>query len=97
MPTYGMLMKYTDQGANTVKDSPQRLAESAKAYEAVGGKVIGYWVTMGEYDILAIGEIPSDEAAAAFALGLAARGNVRTTTFRMFTPEEFGKVVKMLP
>ncbi|MFH0916546.1 MAG: GYD domain-containing protein [bacterium] len=97
MPTYGLLMKYTDQGIKNIKDSPRRLAEGAKAYEAMGGKVLGYWATMGEYDILAIGEIPNDEAASAFALALSAQGNVRTTSFRMFTPEEFEKSVKMLP
>ena len=97
MPTYGLLMKYTDQGIKNIKDPPRRLAEGAKAYEAMGGKVLGYWATMGEYDILAIGEIPNDEAASAFALALSAQGNVRTTSFRMFTPEEFEKSVKMLP
>ena len=97
MPTYAMLMKWTEQGAKTLKDAPQRLEQATKAYEASGGKVLGYWVTMGEYDILAIGEIPSEEAAAAFALGLSAQGNVKTTTFRMYTPEEFAKLVKMLP
>ena len=26
MPTYGILMKYTEQGITNIKDSPQRLA-----------------------------------------------------------------------
>jgi uncharacterized protein with GYD domain len=52
---------------------------------------------MGEYDILGIADLPNDEAASLVALGLGSRGNVRTTSFRMFTPEEFEKIVKMLP
>lgn len=97
MPTYGILMKWTEQGVKSIKDAPRRLAEGAKACEAIGGKDVKYWVTMGEYDILGIAEMPNDEAASLFALGLGSLGNVRTTSFRMFTPEEFEKSVKMLP
>ena len=40
---------------------------------------------MGEYDYVAIGEMPSDEVAMRFLLSLGALGNVRTTTLRAFT------------
>jgi uncharacterized protein with GYD domain len=97
MPTYGLLMKWTEQGVKDIKDSPRRLAEGAKACEAAGGKNVKYWVTMGDYDILGIADLPNDEAAALVAFSLSSLGNVRTTSFRMFTPEEFDKTVKMLP
>jgi len=97
MPTYGNLMKWTEQGVKTIKDFPQRGAEAVKAAEAVGGKNVKFWILMGEYDLLAIGDFPNDEAAALVSLGLSSTGNVRTTSFRMFTPEEFEKTLKMLP
>ena len=34
----------------------------------MGGKLIGFYLTMGEYDYVAIGEAPNDEAAMTFAL-----------------------------
>jgi uncharacterized protein with GYD domain len=52
---------------------------------------------MGEYDYVAIGEFPSDEAAATFQLGIAAQGNVKTKTLKAFTTEEFAKIVDALP
>jgi uncharacterized protein with GYD domain len=52
---------------------------------------------MGEYDYAAITEAPSDEVAATFALALGSLGNVRTTTLRAFTKEEFAQMVKKLP
>jgi uncharacterized protein with GYD domain len=52
---------------------------------------------MGEYDYVAIGEFPSDEVATTFALGISSLGNVRTTTLRAFTKEEFAAIVKKLP
>jgi uncharacterized protein with GYD domain len=66
MPAYIILMKYTDQGIKDIKNAPARIEEGFKAWEAMGGKVLGYYLLMGEYDAMAIGEGPSDEIATAF-------------------------------
>ena len=97
MPNYVVLMKLTDQGAKTIKDAPGRLEAGIKAYEKMGGKVIGFYVVMGEYDYVAVGEAPSDEVATTFSLALGSLGNVRTTTLRAYTKEEFVAMVKRLP
>jgi uncharacterized protein with GYD domain len=97
MSTFVTLYKLTDQGAKTIKDAPARVAAAMKALEAMGGKLVGFYVTMGEYDYIGIGEAPNDEVAAAFALALGAQGNVHTTTLRAFTVEQFASIVKMLP
>ncbi len=97
MPNYVILMKLTDQGAKTIKDAPGRVEAGIKAFEKMGGKVIGFYVAMGEYDYVSIGEAPSDEVAATFALALGSLGNVKTTTLRAFTKEEFAAMVKKLP
>ena len=64
MPVYVTLYKWTDSGAKSLKDAPKRIAESSKATEQFGGKLIGLWVTMGEYDLVSVAEWPNDEAAA---------------------------------
>ena len=97
MPTYITLMKLTDQGIRNIKDAPQRIEEGIKAMEAMGGKLIGFWTVMGEYDYIAVAEGTSDETAMTFNLGLGAGGNVRTTTLKAFTREEFAEIVKNLP
>jgi uncharacterized protein with GYD domain len=97
MPTYITLYKFTDQGIKNIKEIPQRIADAIKEYEAMGGKVIGVYAVMGEYDIVAIGEGPSDEVAMTFALALGSQGNVRTTTLKAFTKEEFVGMIKKLP
>ncbi len=97
MPTYITLMKLTDQGIKNIKDAPQRVEEGIKAMEAMGGKLIGFWTVMGEYDYIAVAEGPSDEMAMTFNLGLGVGGNVRTTTLKAFTREEFAEIVKKLP
>ena len=97
MPTYIGLYKLTDQGVKTIKDAPRRLEEAFKSAEKMGVKVIGFYTVMGEYDYVGIGEFPSDEVAAALSLAISSLGNVRLTTLRAFTTEEFAKIVKKLP
>jgi uncharacterized protein with GYD domain len=97
MPTYIILFKYTDQGIKNVKEAPQRIEEGIKGFEAMGGKLHGYYSVMGDYDYVGVGEAPSDEVAMIFALALGSRGNVRTTTLKAFRREEFAEIVKKLP
>ena len=97
MPTYIILYKLTDQGIKNIKDAPQRIEEAFKGWEAMGGKVIGFYSVMGEYDYVAIGEAPNDEVAVTFALALGSQGDARTMTLKAFTREEFTEIVKKLP
>ena len=94
MPTYVTLFKWTEQGVKDVKNAPERFAAARKLTEAMGGKFLGLYVTMGEYDIIALTEGPSDEVAAAVALSIASKGNAKTTTMRAFTESEFSEIVK---
>ena len=97
MPKYITLYKLTEQGVKNIKDAPGRYEEGVKKFEAIGGKVIGFYATMGEYDYVGIGEAPNDEVAMIFALALGALGNVRTTTLKAFTTEEFANIISKLP
>ena len=71
--------------------------ESKKLAESMGGKFLGLYVTMGEYDVVAVTEGPSDEMASAIALSIASKGNVKTTTMRAFTESEFSAIVTKIP
>lgn len=97
MPMYVGLYKFTAKGAGDMKSLPERISESVKAWEAMGGKTTAVLTTMGQYDMVTIGEGPSDEMAAAFAAGLGARGYVTTETLRAFTTEECAALVAELP
>ena len=97
MPTYIGLYKLTDQGVKAIKDAPGRLEAAIKDTERMGGKITGFYAVMGEYDYVGIVEFPSDEVATTYALALSSLGNVRTTTLRAYTKEEFTAIVKKLP
>jgi len=93
MPTYVTLYKWTAQGVKDVKGVPARFAAFKKLAEAAGCKTTGLYITMGEYDVVAITEVPSDELAAAAALTVASKGNTTSTTMRAFTESEFAQIL----
>lgn len=97
MPTYIGLLKLTDQGSRDIMNAPARIEEGIKLYQKMGGKVIGVYMVMGEYDYVTIGECPSDEVQAAFALALGSQGNVKTTTLKAFPAKEIPSIIAKLP
>jgi uncharacterized protein with GYD domain len=97
MVTYMMLMKLTDQGIKSVREAPERYEGAIKAFEKTGGKVLGFWIAIGQYDYVSIGESASDESALAFAVALSSLGNVRVESVKLFNREQFTGLIKMLP
>jgi uncharacterized protein with GYD domain len=97
MPTYVSLMKLTEKGIKDIKSAPERVDNAVKGLEAMGGKLLGFYMVMGEYDYVSISEGPSDEVAMTFLLGLGAAGYVRTTTLKAFTLEEMEAMIGSMP
>jgi uncharacterized protein with GYD domain len=96
MGYYVSLMRYTQQGAAKIKESPARLDAAKKAAEAAGGKFHAWYLTMGTYDAVIISEFPNDETAAKFLLSAGAMGNITTKTLKAFTEAEYRKIVASL-
>jgi len=97
MNTYVVLMKLTDLGIRAVQDTPERIEAGIENLEALGGKLIGFYVTLGQYDYVAIAEAPNEAVVMRFLLGLGSAGYVRTTTMKALTGTEFEEIVKKLP
>ena len=97
MPTYISLLTYTQQGIAAIKRGPERLDAARQAYKRAGGELKAFYLTIGQYDAVAIAELPDDTALAKMVLALCALGNVRTETLRAFNEAEFRKIVGELP
>lgn len=97
MPSYLSLVNWTDQGIRAVKESPQRLDAVKQAIQSAGGRMIFFYMLMGEYDLVTLMELPNDEVAARVLLAIGATGNVRTTTLKAFTEEEYQRIIASLP
>jgi uncharacterized protein with GYD domain len=96
MGYYVTLIRYTQQGAAKIKESPARLDAAKKAAEAAGGKIDAWYLTVGKYDAVLVSEFPNDEAAAKFMLSTGAMGNVTTQTMKAFSEAEYRKIVASL-
>ena len=93
MPTYINLVNWTDQGIKNIKEAPQRMDAFKKLVEAEGGKLKGFYFTMGKYDIVTIIDAPNDEALANILLNTGSKGSIRSETMKAFTEEQFRNIV----
>jgi uncharacterized protein with GYD domain len=96
MPTYISLLRYTQQGIGSVKNAPARIDAAKEAYKKAGGELKAIYLTLGQYDLVAIADMPNDEAVARMALGMGMQGNIRTETMRAFSEAEFRKIAGSL-
>lgn len=97
MAIYITLINYTPQGIQNIKDSPKRLDAARELARKFDMDMKEFYLTMGQYDAVAVSEAPNDEAAAKFALAVGSLGNVRTTTLRAFSESEFRSLIGALP
>lgn len=97
MPTYISLVNLTgQQGISEVKNAPERLRFFDETAKEVGGRLVGFYLVMGQYDYVVITEAPDDQTAARLILSTIAQGSVRTQTMRAFPREEFESIAKAM-
>ena len=96
MATYVILGKYTEQGIRNIKESPQRIDSVRSAIEAAGGSMPAFYLTMGQYDFLAISEAPDDETFTRVLLGIVSTGNVMTETLKAFPEADYRRIIASL-
>ena len=96
MPTYIAFGNWTDQGARAVRESPRRLDAAKRQIEEMGGRFVGFWMTMGEHDMVLIYEMPDDAVAARFTLTLGGLGSVRTRTMKAFPEAAYREIMASL-
>ena len=97
MPIYIILGKYTQDGITKMKEMPQRLEASRLVTKSLGGEIKDFYLTMGQYDFVAISEGPSNEAAMQALLTVGSTGAVRTETLVAIPVEKAVEIVKKLP
>jgi uncharacterized protein with GYD domain len=68
-----------------------------KAFAAAGLKIKEFYMVMGQYDAVIIGQAPDDTTYAKALLTLASAGNLQTETLRAFTEDEYRSIVSSLP
>jgi uncharacterized protein with GYD domain len=93
MPVYITQGRYTREAIKGMIVRPEDRADAVSRLLAkAGGRLIGYYVTFGEYDFLSIAEAPSETQMAAVLLAAASGGGVTDlhTTLAMTSIEAKG-------
>lgn len=97
MPKYVTLYNWTDQGVKSAKETTVSRTQVAKDLVASkGGTIDAVLWTLGQYDLVSIGDVSDDETAAAINLQLASAGGVRTLSMRAFTEDEMNAIIATL-
>lgn len=97
MATYISLLRYTQQGMQSIKEGPGRLDAAKEAFRKMGAEIKGYYLVTGQYDAVVVTEGPDDETATKLALMIGAQGAVRTETMRAFPEDQYRDIIAALP
>jgi uncharacterized protein with GYD domain len=77
MAFYLVQVSYASQAVAAMIKNPQdRAAAVRPTVERLGGKLHGLWLSFGEFDVVAIMELPDNVTAAAVAMAIGASGAV---------------------
>jgi len=93
MPTYVTLVRFTQKGIETVKESPTRIDQFKNVFKTHGGELKEIYHTIGQYDFVTICEMPSDAAYASTLIAITAAGTARAESLRAFPEDEYHKIV----
>lgn len=97
MATYLMLFSFTQQGIEEIKESPARVEAARKIIHKLGGEVQDFYGILGsEFDTMFILKAPNVEKVGEMVLAIGRFGNVRTRTHRLFSEDEYKKIVSSL-
>ena len=96
MPTYVVLVNFTDQGIKNVKQTIERTDHGGEIAEKHGLKLEQAYWTVGAYDMVTIFEAPDEESLSAHLLEIGSLGNVRTTTLRAYDEQEMSGILQRL-
>jgi uncharacterized protein with GYD domain len=90
MPHYLMKFSYTPEAwARLIRKPEDRREVARSVIETLGGALHGFWYGFGEHDGYVLIEAPTNAAAAAFSVGIAAGGALRSAeTTPLLTVEE---------
>ena len=90
MTLYMIQGAYTAEAIATMAKNPQdRSVPVRELMQKLGGRLVGFYFCFGEYDVVALGELPDDSAATSVAMAAVGAGYLKAyKTTKLFTVEE---------
>jgi uncharacterized protein with GYD domain len=90
---------YTPQAWAALARNPQNRLEAVRPVaERLGGRLVSKWFAFGEYDVVAIMEMPDNISAATFSMAISSAGAVKSfKTTPLMTMEEGIEAMRRVP
>jgi uncharacterized protein with GYD domain len=90
MALYMIQSAFTAEAWDILAKTPQNRGDAVRpAIEQLGGKLISYYFSFGEYDSVVIAELPDNPTACAASIAAAAGGAIKVIkTTPLMSPEE---------
>ena len=81
MPLYMYQGAYTPESWSAQISDPQNRVEAVgnRVCESVGEKLVGGWLSFGDFDIVLILDVPDNVSAAAIGLAVASGGAIKSS------------------
>ena len=91
-----ILIRYTSQGIQALKEAPQRAEKFSEYLKSQGVTGVTIYWTFGSYDGVVTFQAPDDETAHRAILTLSHLGNVTTETLRAYDHAGFAPLLSEL-
>jgi uncharacterized protein with GYD domain len=90
MPHYMIQVTYTPEAWAKLSKNPENRAETIKALvEKLGGRLVAFYFSFGEYDVVTIAELPDANTAAVVSIVVNSVGHLKAIkTTPLVTVEE---------
>ena len=95
--TYNSLLRFTQNGIESIKESPVRLDAAKGLFQSMGAELKAFYLVMGQYDAVVISEGPDDDTVAKLSFLIAGQGAVRTETLKAFNEDEYKNILAGMP
>jgi uncharacterized protein with GYD domain len=92
MDTYIILSRLTDEGAERIKEHPERIKAVNQELDALDVHIKEQYAVLGAFDFVTIVEAPNVETVLRAVNEIAARGRVRVQTMRAVPMDKFTSI-----
>jgi uncharacterized protein with GYD domain len=89
MATFILLSSLTDEGAQTIREEPERIRAVNQELDRMGVHVVSQWAVLGPYDFVNVVEAEDNLCIARVSAALSSRGTIRIMTLPAIPIDEF--------
>jgi len=97
MARFVQLINFTQAGIDRFEEIPELNDQARALADELGGELVDFYVTLGQYDAVAVVDAPDAESILTGTVTMAKTGIIETETLRAFDEDTLEDVIMDLP